>query len=105
MKKVEEYIKNIDSYLVEEVLEEFPLVNSTLKEIIRQAQLDAIEETCKFCAENAVTKAEYKLNIKGSRYKKWEEGDNIHLFETTQRYSVDKQSILDCAEILKKQLE
>lgn len=97
MKKSKEYIKNIDSYLVEEVLEEFPLVNSTLKEIIRQAQLDAIEETCKVCAENA------KLLFHDGFYK---EDKQLEYFQSGENnLQISKQSILNCAEILKKELE
>ena len=48
---------------------------------IKLAQLDAIEETCKFCAENATTEL------------------------TSTCIRVSKQSILDCADILKKELK
>ena len=56
-----------------------------IKEWIKQAQLDAIEETVKLCAENA-----RMGNTENGIYTVFE---------------VSKQSILDCANILKKELE
>ena len=57
---------------------------------IKLAQLDAIEETCKFCAENAEVKYIFVST-----------GD----YSGHDKYIVDKQSILNCADILKKELE
>ena len=59
-----------------------------IEEWIKQAQLNAIEETVKLCAENAETK--------------WN-GDYIEVPVNT--VTINKQSILNCADILKKELE
>ena len=56
-----------------------------IEEWIKQAQLNAIEETVKLCAENA-----RMGNTENGIYTVFE---------------VSKQSILDCADILKKGLE
>ena len=53
---------------------------------IKQAQMDAIEETVKLCAKNVKLIA-YTDN--------WGDPDKY----------LDKQSLLDCAEILKKEIE
>ena len=77
MKKSKEYLELLTfnpHTLTEEVLN-----------IIKQVQLDTIEETCKFCAENA-----RMGNTENGIYTVFE---------------VSKQSILDCADILKKELE
>lgn len=58
-------------------------------EAIKSAQLEAIEETVKLCAENAVTKYEFVSTGDYSGFDNW---------------IVNKQSIMNCAEILKEQL-
>ena len=85
MKNAEEYLENI-------IFEDkWPwTIEEEVIGIIKQAQLDAIEETCKFCAENAEVKYIFVST-----------GD----YSGHDKYIVDKQSILDCADILKKELE
>ena len=61
-----------------------------IEEWIKQAQLEAIEETVKLCAENAEVK--YTFVSTGN-------------YSGHDKYIVDKQSILNCADILKKKLE
>lgn len=61
-------------------------VNEVLR-LIKLAQLETIEETCRICAEKATGSV---YNIPGP-------GD-------LKRVSINKQSILNCAEILKKEL-
>ena len=58
--------------------------------LIKQAQLEAVEETVKLCAENASVENR-QLN------------PNSPIFN--QYWKVSKKSILDCAEILKKEIE
>ena len=87
----------------------------TIEEWIKQAQLDAIEETVKLCAKNA------KL-LEQSNWGNYEDAhndSNPNLEEkevikknnyghgdcTYQIIRVSKQSILNCADILKKELE
>ena len=86
MKKTEEYFKelrfNADHHLG---LGDVRLTIAQQEELVKQVQLDAIEETVKLCAENA-----RMGNTENGIYTVFE---------------VSKQSILDCAEILKKELE
>lgn len=67
-------------------------------ETIKQAQLDAIEETCEVCAENAtfiITEdAIIDAGIETDYY-----ADGVF---TTR---ISSESILNCAEILKKEIE
>lgn len=56
-------------------------------ETIKIAQYDAIDETCKVCAENAYAKPVSTITEGG------------HLMEL---WTVNEDSILNCAEILKK---
>ena len=101
MKKTEDYIieKETDHWADQDYSK------SDIIKWIKQAQIDAIEEAVKRCAENATVKSEYKSNIKGAKYKEWKSEDSIDSFNTTQRYSIDKKSILQVAEQLKKELE
>ena len=78
MKSAEEYLKNVTCLTLRE----------ELYSIGKQMQIDAIEETVKLCAENAETK--------------WN-GDYIEVPVNT--VTINKQSILNCADILKKELE
>jgi tripartite-type tricarboxylate transporter receptor subunit TctC len=70
------------------------LEKGELIKLIQQTQVDAWNEALDMAAESAAVKAYYKNRYKGSRYKEWQEGDDIDLFDTTQMYKVDKQSIL-----------
>lgn len=58
-------------------------------EAIKIAQHDIIDETCKVCAENAYAKPVSTITEGG------------HLMEL---WTVNEDSILNCAEILKKQI-
>ena len=62
-----------------------------IMEAIKQAQLDAIDETVKLCAENAYCDL---IHPPDEDYPDLEESE----------YLVVKQSILNCAEILKQRL-
>ena len=77
---------------VEEELSGEPLTQESVIEVIKMIQEETIEETCKVCAEKADAKiiTEWSGNT-GSEY--------------CDDYAVvDKQSILNCAELLKKEL-
>ena len=83
MKKAEEY------YNETEFPEKWKIIRA-----IKQAQIDAIEEAVKLCAENAVVRVncgDYETFC----YTNYENDDVIH---------VSEESILNCAEILKQQL-
>ena len=62
---------------------------------IKLAQLDAIEETVKLCAENA------KLSNEDKSYISYTYQD----LASDEIIQVDEESILNCADILKKELE
>ena len=66
--------------------------NDKLEAILKQAQLDAIEETVKLCAEKAYCDL---VHPPDDEYPELEESE----------YLVVKSSIINCAEILKKKLE
>ena len=61
-----------------------------INHVIRETWNEALDKA----AESAEVKAYYKHRHKGSRYKEWKDGDDVDLFETTQMYKLDKQSIL-----------
>lgn len=97
-------------------------VNEVLR-LIRIAQLDAIEETVKLCAENAIVKlhksgkqVEIETPILKEQFYEKGNGDlvsqgfakvgfNRKLCYENEIYAVDKQSVLNCAEILKQEVE
>ena len=70
-------------------------------EAIKQAQVDAIEETCKVCAENASIDL---YDFIGSSFKKFEQ-DNHYVINDASYIEISKASILNCAGILKKETE
>lgn len=76
MKNAEDICKELFSGLYGDKFERDTIIRN-----IKQIQLDAIEETCKFCSENATTEL------------------------TSTCIRVSKQSILNCADILKRELE
>lgn len=110
MKKAEEYIENIDSYLVEEVLYQFPLARVKFLEIIKQAQIDAIDAAVKICAETAKMSHEYYS--KEDNYKKYCEFEETYPTRCdyygepigVDVFQVNKGSILQVADKLKKEL-
>jgi hypothetical protein len=73
-------------------------VNEVLK-LIKLAQINAIEETCRVCAESAeLGSFEYMED--------WmEEPFNITIDDYSNIRGIDKQSILSVADKLKKELE
>lgn len=87
MKKPEEYLKD---FITEPNFEQ-------VEELIKQAQIDAIEETCRVCAENAdLTYVECEWEIP--------EG-TVSVGDREYGYNyIDKQSILSVADKLKKEL-
>ena len=95
MKKIEDYFDMISSIEVSA---------DEVKEVIKLIITDTIEVTCKKCAKEAQVKAQYKSNLKGSRYRTWKDESEIDLFSTTQKYSVDKKSILKVADKMKEKL-
>jgi hypothetical protein len=96
MRKAEEYWNKVS--LPFHVLD---IVKSKILEAIRTAQIDAIEETVKLCAENAeIEERDYRKNpTKVENY-----GQEVSSEYEGIYYGVDAQSILNCAEILKKEL-
>ena len=78
----------------EEELSGEPLTQESVIEVLERVQKEAWDEALDKAAESAEVKAYYKYRHKGSRYKEWKEEDDIDLFETTQMYKLDKQSIL-----------
>lgn len=99
MKKAEEYLQDIfnpDKSLScdREELQLSITLNPQLEyfeKAIKQAQIEAIEETCRVCAENAKTKSIYPNYVMNNC-------GELDFIE------VNQQSILDCAGILKNQL-
>lgn len=81
MKKAEDYLKNVNSFTTRE----------ELYEIGKQMQIDAIDEAVKLCAKKAYAKfIMVPSAMSGTIY--------------SANIIVDKQSILNCAGILKKEL-
>lgn len=91
MKKAEEYLKD---FITEPNFEQ-------VEELIKQAQIDAIEEAVKMCAEKAeLEQRDYRKNpIKVENY-----GQEVCSEWEGIYYGGDAKSILNCAEILKKEL-
>ena len=85
----------------EEELSGEPLTQESVIEIIRIAQLEAIEHACKVCAENADADVCFLGELAAEQIKSSEP------FIEDQDYEVYvlKQSILNCIEILKKEIE
>lgn len=111
MKKAKDY----DNLIFSLIYVDDEIVHRNIYSLIKQVQLDAIEETVKLCAENA------KL-LEQSNWGNYEDAcndSNPNLEEkevikknnyghgdcTYQIIKVSKQSILNCADILKKELE
>lgn len=90
MKKAEEYLKEVNSFTT----------RKRLYEIGKQMQIDAIYTAVKRCAKNAklTLLAQNKAFLKENHITKDIDGYQIELF-------VNKNSIFDCAEELKKELE
>ena len=87
------------SQIFEEELSGEPLTQESVIEAIKIAQLETIEESCRVCAENA----DADVNFIG-----WlSENQEYYNIVAGQDYEVYvlKNSILNCAEILKKEIE
>ena len=71
---------------------------NTKKYILLEDAIEITKEICNevvdMCIKSAETKAYIKSNNKGSKYSVWKEGELIDLFNTIQKYTVDKNSIL-----------
>lgn len=103
MKKSEDYLKPYRKYLVEGIdgyknISGDGMFIGDVEDAIKQAQIDAIEETCRVCAENAdLTYVECEWEIP--------EG-TVSVGDSEYGYNyIDKQSILSVADKLKKELE
>lgn len=64
------------------------------KMMIEFAQLK-VEEALKVAAKKSEIKVFIKGNYKGAKYRELKDGEDYNPFETTQKYSIDKQSILN----------
>ena len=94
-------MKKAEQYLKEYVGRRYPNTDYNSEEVdimeaIKQAQIDAIEETVKLCAENA------KLLFHDGY---WKENKELEYFQSGgNNLQISKNSILNYAEILKKEL-
>ena len=98
-------MKKAEQYLKEYVGRRYPNTDYNSEEVdimeaIKHAQIDAIEETCKVCAKNASIDL---YDFIGSSFKKFEQ-DNHYVINDGSYIEISKDSILNCAEILKKRL-
>lgn len=91
MKKAYEYLDEIESVEFNQSDDIFHR-NLVVEELIKRIQLETIEETCRICAEKA--KAEVKYEYSGNTGSEYCDTYAI----------VNKDSILNCLEILKKEL-
>lgn len=73
-----------------------------IEEIVKIAQIDAIEETCKVCAE----KSRVEIVDHEELYISSLPGYNRNIDQVILPiYGIDEQSILNCAKLLKKEIE
>ena len=98
-------MKTPEQYLKEYVGRRYPNTTYNSEEVdimeaIKQAQLDAIEETVKLCAENASIDL---YDYIGTSFRKFEQDNHYGINDGTY-VEISKESILNCAEILKKRL-
>ena len=99
-------MKKAEQYLKEYVGRRYPNTDYNSEEVdimeaIKQAQIDAIEETVKLCAENAALKyADGKYCLPDYA----EEPFNAVCDDLDNCHYINKDSILNCADILKKQI-
>ena len=100
MKKVYEYLDEIESVEFNQSDDIF-YRNSVMEKLIKRIQIDTIEETVTLCAENAeIEERDYRKNpTKVENY-----GQEVSSEYEGIYYGVDAQSILNCIEILKKEL-
>jgi len=107
LKKAEQYLEDIkEKYHIGTA---WQVTKPYLLEVIKTAQIDAIEETVKLCAENAKIRHDYYDYDTPELYNKYKhegfercDGDGVQY--GVDVVSIDKNSILNCAEILKKEL-
>ena len=110
MKKAEEFIPIMNKVSETVIVSERQYWNREfIVRLIKQAQLEAVEETVKLCAENAAMTGYYSepSSVQSIRTKSikrlWE--NKATGFKVEVSLKIDKDSILDCAEILKKEIE
>lgn len=108
MKKVYEYLDEIESVEFNQSDDIF-YRKSIIEELIKRIQLETIEETCKICAEKAKIRHDYYDYDTPELYNKYKhegfercDGDGVQY--GVDVVSIDKNSILNCLEILKKEL-
>ena len=108
MKKVYEYLDEIESVEFNQSDDIF-YRNSIIEELIKRIQLETIEATVKLCAENAKIRHDYYDYDTPELYNKYKhegfercDGDGVQY--GVDVVSIDKNSILNCLEILKKEL-
>lgn len=88
----------------EEELSGEPLTQESIIEVLEMIQIEAIEESCKRCAEEAIIKS-FKLS-KYSKNPRWKliKDEEVDLFNYDLKTEVSKQSILQVADKLKKEI-
>ncbi len=108
MKKAHEYLDEIESVEFNQSDDIFHR-NLVVEELIKRIQLETIEATVKLCAENAKIRHDYYDYDTPELYNKYKhegfercDGDGVQY--GVDVVSIDKNSILNCAEILKKEL-
>lgn len=69
-------------------------VNEVLRLMKEYARL-MCDKQKEICAKKAVTGAYVKLRRKGARYKQLKDNEDFDMFNTTQMYKVEKNSILN----------
>lgn len=100
MRKAYEYLDEIESVKFNQSDDIFHR-NSVIEELIKRIQIDVIEETVKLCAKNAA------LNYADGRVclpDYAEEPFNAVCDDLDNCHYISRNSILNCAEILKKEL-
>ena len=94
MKKAEEYTDEAEKYILHEFDKTSIMVE--VHKAIKQAQLDAIEEAVKRCAEKALIASNFD-SVDSARTHSEQFLDEV--------FSIDEQSILKVAEQLRKEIE
>ena len=97
MRKAEDFCKDLN-WTYDSDPGRYDLFKGLIEPIVRKAQLEAIEETCKVCAE--------KADLEYAAYE-WEIPEGVIMTgDNEYGYSyINKDSILNCIEILKKEIE
>ncbi len=92
---IREFLK--DSFDESIIDEKVPLWMCMMEEksIVLKAMKEACKQTLELASKNAIIKSYCKCNLKGSRYKELIDGETFDFDNTTQKYSIDKKSILN----------